>query len=971
MFINMKANYLLLLLAPVIAFSSCHQDSSLMQRDRLDLSGTWQTNLGECQLPGTTDENHLGDGQHPTDVTTQLTRLYPYEGIVNYTREIEIPPSMADRRLTLIMERTKPSTLWVDGDSIGSLDHLYAPHTYELPALSPGTHSLLIQVDNRSDRMPAPGILGSHAWTDATQTNWNGILGQFCIEATPRHFHIEDVQVYPNLEKNQAEVRLHIMATDTCQVNLWIKGESWNSDQPVQKIALDRQVVELKAGDNALSFMVDMGKNPLLWSEFHPALYRLSVNAEDSQGVQDRQEVTFGMRQFKTEPYRATQNEGEFIHQGDTIGWLFTINDKNTFLRGKHDACVFPLTGYAPMDVESWRKVFQIAKRYGINHYRCHSYTPPHAAFLAADIEGIYFETELPYWGYIGPKDFELKEFLVREGRMILKQLGNSPSFMMLGLGNELRARTSIFQSMVNELRALDNRHLYCFGANNNLGWSGPVDGEDCFITCRVGGYAPNASVPDGFSSHVRSSFSFADADDGGILNALRPNTRLNYTHAVRLCPRPVVSHETCQFQVYPDYDEIKKYTGVLYPYNYEVFRDRLAENGLTEQSDLFHWATGEWSMDCYKADIEQVLRTPGMAGYQLLDLQDYPGQGSALCGVLDAFMETKGIISEEAFRQFCAPVVPLALMDSLCFWSNQPLAFDVALCNYLEEDYEAAVSWRLEGDGFMQNAMIPASVVHNGEVRKVGQVFLDNELSQITHPTQLTLTLNVGDYSNQYHIWVYPHVKSDVGNVLLTHQLDAAAQQRLAEGGKVLLVPDTATIAGQSVGGLFTPDYWNYAMFKSISENNHKPVSPGTLGLLYNAQSPAFKSFPGLGRSDWQWWSIVRNSRPLILNALPKEYRPLLQVVDNVERNHKLGILAELKVGNGSLMICSTDLETIRRYPEGETFRQALLDYMNSADFSPALSITAEQALSLLNGSIKTRNIQGVENISDYTRKD
>lgn len=966
----MKSASHILLSVLSIGLTACQDHFSVPQRDQLDLSGAWQTELGECQLPGTTDVNHLGSGQHPTDMTTQLTRLYPFEGVVNYEREIEIPSSMAGKRLTLIMERTKPSTLWIDDDSIGSHDHLYAPHTYVLPALSAGKHTVRIQVDNGSERMPAPGVLGSHAWTDATQTNWNGILGRFCIEATPRHFYIGEVQVYPDVDRHTAEVQLEVMAEESCSVGVWMKGISWNTEQAQQSIGIERQEMSLVKGSNHLVYTIDMGKEPLLWSEFHPALYRLCLFVEDESGECDTQVVSFGMRKFGTVPYVATESQGDFVQVGDTIGWLLTINGKRTFLRGKHDACVFPLTGYAPMDVDAWREVFQIAKNYGINHYRCHSYTPPQAAFLAADIEGIYFETELPYWGTINRESTALNEFLLREGKMLLKQLGNSPSLMMVGLGNELSGDYSVMREMVNVLRAQDPRHLYTFGANDHLGWMGPQEGEDCFITCRVGGWAPNAPVPSGFSSHVRSSFSFADADDGGILNALRPSTSLNYTHAVRLSPRPVVSHETCQFQVYPDYDEIKKYTGVLYPYNYEVFRERLSENGLTEQASSFHQATGEWAMDCYKADIELVLRTPGMAGYQMLDLQDYPGQGSALCGVLDAFMESKGIISEEDFRQFCAPVVPLALMDSLCFWNDQPLEFDVALSNFLETDFAEPVSLRLEGDGFLYSATLDAKSVANGAVCQVGHICLSDELKQITQPSQLTLSLTAGEYGNQYHLWVYPRF-ADVaeGEVVVVRQLDADAVQRLVEGGRVLLVPDHTSIEGQSVGGLFTPDYWNYAMFKSISEGNNRPVSPGTLGLLYNAQAPAFRSFPGFGRTDWQWWCIVRHSRPLILNSLPKEYRPLLQVVDNVERNHKLGILSELRVGAGSLMICTTDLESIKKYPEGSAFVAALLDYMNSDAFVPPYEATWEEVEQLLTGKSQQRDIQGVKNISDYQR--
>lgn len=962
-------NKLVSFLLGAMLLASCSTTFVEPERAFIDLSGQWQSSLGECHLPGTTDENKLGTGDHPVDKTTELTRLYPYEDVVTYSREIEIPAEFEGKRLTLIMERTKPSTLWVDGDSIGHFGHLYAPHEYKLPSLSAGTHKIEIKIDNGPTSVPN-GVKGSHAWTDATQTNWNGILGKFGIEATPQEFYIQNVQVYPNIAESKAEVHLSVYASEACEVSLSLEGISWNSSEAVQHIGIAPQTLALKEGLQTLNYDVSIEK-PLLWSEFHPALYKLAAKLEMGE-ISDSRVVDFGMREFGTQPYIATQDAGEFVHVGDTIGSLFTINGLRTFLRGKHDACVFPLTGYAPMDVESWQKVFKVAKSYGINHYRCHSYTPPRAALLAADIEGIYFEIELPYWGLMSTEQTEMNDFMLREGEMTLDFMGNSPSFMMLGLGNELSGDYEEMRLMVDALRAKDNRHLYNFGANDNLGWRGPQDGEDCFLTCRVGGYAPNApaQLQEKFSSHVRSSFSFADADDGGIINGVRPNTKLNYTHAVRLCPRPVVSHETCQFQIYPDYDEIQKYTGVLYPYNFEVFRSRLEENGLSDQAKDFHNVTDAWSMDCYKADIEYVLRTPGMAGYELLDLQDYPGQGSALCGVLDAFMDSKGVITPEWYCQFSAPVVPLALMDSLCFNFGQPINIGIGISNFLETDFAESVSWYIDGPEVSLSGSIDPQVVANGEMRVVGDINVGAELGPLTNSTQLSLTLVTGAYTNTYRFWVY--VKEDIvcENILVASALDNNVKATLAEGGTVLLMPDLKSIEQNSIEGMLTPDYWNYAMFKSISENNNRPVSPGTLGLLFDPENTLFDRFPSLGRSDWQWWSIVRNSRALILNTLPKNYRPLVHVVDNVERNHKLGLLVDLKVGDGKILICPTNLEAIVNTPEGEAYKEAVMAFAASEEFAPQTEVSIEDIEILLNTSDVARAIEGVKNISDYKQQ-
>ena len=540
-------------------------------REQIQLAGEWESSLGTCRLPGTTDENRLGERNRDTLVTYQLTRLYPYSGKVIYTREINIPESFRGKKLFLMMERTKPSTVWVDGDSIGSYGHLYAPHRYELPALAVGKHQLKIRIDNSPASVPKE-IQGSHAWTDATQTNWNGILGEFYIEAVPVSY-IQSVQVYPEVDKKQALVIVEVDADKDGKAILDVDGYAWNTSE-THTLSPQKLAVRLKKGRNRIELPVNMGDKPLLWSEFHPALYKLNITLRAGKN-RDSRMVDFGMRKFEVE------------------GTQFVINGNKTFLRGKHDACVFPLTGYGPMDVASWQRVFRVAKQYGINHYRCHSFTPPRAALEAADIEGIYYQIELPLWGYIKRENTVLNDFLKREGDMLLEHFGNHPSFMMLGLGNELDAEIDVVREWLDDFRNQDNRHLYCFGSNNNLGWKGPQDGEDFFVTCRVGG-------GDGYTTHVRTSFAYVDAEKGGILNNTRPATDKDYSGAIAHCPRPVVGHENCQFQIYPDYGQIEKYTGVLHPYNLEIFRDRLKEILLSSQSITFQLATGHFSIVCY-----------------------------------------------------------------------------------------------------------------------------------------------------------------------------------------------------------------------------------------------------------------------------------------------------------------------------------------------------------------------------------
>lgn len=908
-------------------------------REQIQLAGEWESSLGTCHLPGTTDENRLGERNRDTLVTYQLTRLYPYSGKVIYTREINIPESFRGKKLFLMMERTKPSTVWVDGDSIGSYGHLYAPHRYELPALAVGKHQLKIRIDNSPTSVPKE-IQGSHAWTDATQTNWNGILGEFYIEAVPVSY-IQSVQVYPEVDKKQALVIVEVDADKDGKAILDVDGYAWNTSE-THTLSPQQLAVRLKKGRNRIELPVNMGDKPLLWSEFHPALYKLNIALHAGKN-RDSRMVDFGMRKFEVE------------------GTQFVINGYKTFLRGKHDACVFPLTGYGPMDVASWQRVFRIAKQYGINHYRCHSFTPPRAALEAADIEGIYYQIELPLWGYIKRENTVLNDFLKREGDMLLEHFGNHPSFMMLGLGNELDVEIDVVREWLDDFRNRDNRHLYCFGSNNNLGWKGPQDGEDFFVTCRVGG-------GDGYTTHVRTSFAYVDAEKGGILNNTRPATDKDYSGAIAHCPRPVVGHENCQFQIYPDYGQIEKYTGVLHPYNLEIFRDRLKENHLSSQAKTFHQATGHFSIECYKADMEYAFRTPGFGGFQLLDLQDYPGQGSALVGILDAFMDSKGIVAPETFYGFCAPLVPLALMKDYCWLNTQPLHIDIALSNYVEGDWNEPVRWSLVSDngGWKREGQLSASVPQ-GEVGRVGSIELS--LSAIKEARRLTLTLFTGEYRNYYHLWVYPDesAESEV-SVYVTSRLDGDLKKKLENGASVLFIPEHDSILVQSVSGMFTPDYWNFSMFKTISENAGKEVSSGTLSILTDPMHPLLKYFPTENHSDWQWWSITRNSRPMILNATRGEYRPLIQVVDNIERNHKLGLVFEFAVGKGKLLVCMTNLRAIADMPEGRQFRTSLLRYVKSDAFRPVEQLTWEELNALFHADINQRMIIGVKNESDYT---
>ena len=911
-------------------------------RQLMNLAGTWKTELGDIALPGTTDTNRKGNALEKKDETTHLSRLYSYVGELSYSREVTIPVEWKKKRILLHMERTKATKVLVDGKMAGQNNNISTEQVYNLTEfLKPGKHTMTIQVDNTDKNIPPQLLSNSHAYTEDTQTNWNGIIGDFYLEAlNPIYISRINLKTNPATKAFEADILINGEAKKDYSVSA-VFAPMGNDvgvvlmENTVKKDKKDSRHLVLKYQSDSLK----------LWDEWNPNLYRLIITVDGY----DKQEIDFGICDFRN------------------VGTQFNVNGGKTFLRGKHDACVFPYTGHVPMDMVSWRRYLQICKGYGINHIRFHSWCPPEAAFLAADIEGVYLQPELPFWGEFKRDDNNLMTFLHKEGTNILHQYGHHPSFVMFALGNELRGDIPTMKKFTDDFRRIAPEKLYTFGSNYYLGYQGWKEGMDFFVTCRNGGEEWGK-----FNTHTRGSFSFADTYDGGMINHSYPNSSMNFDEAVDKCPAPIISHETGQFQTYPDYNEIKKYTGVLYPYNMEIFRSRLEKAGMADQAEAFHRASGHWSVQLYKADIEMDLRTRGMAGFQLLDIQDYPGQGSAYVGILDAFMESKGITTPQEWRQWCNDVVPLAALPKFCYTDGEQIEAKIQVANYGKESLEGkTLCWTLEP------TTLPGKSERIGNKTPIPSGFGLLDVGTITTkcsttvPQKMILTLSIEgtDYQNTWPIWVYPAEaqKKPASDIIIAHRYDAETARKLSGGATVLLMPDSTQAKGLTVGGLFQTDYWNYRMFKTISENNKKPVSPGTLGILTNPEHPIFNQFPTEEHTSWQWFPIVKNARPFILDNTGKDYRPIVQVIDNIERNHKLGLIFEFAVNKGKLLVCMSPLDQLQQYPEARQLYQSILQYMQSPAFAPKTRITYEEFQKLLTTPVEEGKMKQLFNISQY----
>ncbi len=834
-----------------------------------------------------------------------------YLGAAWYQTDFEIPQDWKSRREVLFLERPHWESrvwldgaligtnklVWGDGALIGTNNSLCAPHQFELgTGLAPGKHRLTIRVDNR---MILPYRPDAHSVSDSLGQSWNGIVGKIEVRSSDP-VCIKEMQIYPDIEKHSAKVTLHLFnssGTNVPAASLKLqavpKNFSGNSAPQLES------TVAIAPGESSIDVQLDMGANFQAWSEFKPMLYELDASLS-GDGFQSSFAETFGMREFKAD------------------GRKFTLNGREVYFRGTHNGGDFPLTGYPPTDVDWWRKMFVTCKQWGLNHMRFHSFCPPEAAFVAADELGFYLQIECGMWNEFRPGG-EMEAMLYLETGRIISAYGNHPSFVLLSASNEAHGNWKpCLTKWVEHYRTADPRRLY----TPDTGWAavdapGPVKGADYIAVGRLG------------QGPVRG--------DSGWFGS-------NYSASLEGVNVPVLAHELGQWCAYPDYDIIKKFTGYLQPGNYKIFRDSLAAHGMEGKDHAFAAASGRWQLQCYKEEIEANLRTTGTAGFQLLDLHDYIGQGTALVGLLDTFWESKGYAGPEDFRKFCGDTVPLARLKSRVFSSTDPFEVDCEIAHYgAEPIVNAQPRWKVvdASGGVAAQGEFPARDIPIGKGIPLGHV--TGDLSKLKAPGvyKLVVSFDKPDVANEWNFWVYPAKLNDAEphNVFIAHSPDEAAE-KLAAGGRVLLLPRNSDLDWTSPPLDNVPIFWNRLM---------GPKWGRMLGLTCDEKHPALAEFPTESFGDWQWISLLRNVRAVNLETLPRELQPIVQAIDDWNRNYKLGVIFECKSGAGRLLVCSIDIESkLDSRPAAAQLRRSLLDYMGGSDFNPGVNVSASQLAGL-----------------------
>ncbi len=948
----MKRNHFLII-PLLLLFTACVSTQN-QQDNKIDLAGEWLFRIdsldqGEQQkwfgedltekitLPGSMTTNGKGDEvsvktpwigsiidsswffkpeyekyRKPGNVKIPfwLQPVKYYKGAAWYQKEINIPASWDGKgeHAELFIERSHwETTVWVDDNKIGMQNSLGTPQVFNLSKLKPGKHTITVRVDNRIKDFN----LGenSHSISDHTQSNWNGMIGQLYVRSR-KDIHIDNVQLYPDLKNKLLTVKVSVRNGTSLPEKTKLSLNVTSDNPAAEKLQPVTKDIELSGDTSSFEMTYPMGENPLLWDEFNPNLYSLKVSLGDDKGA-DEKDIAFGMREFLTKDKQ------------------FTINGRLAFLRGTLECAIFPKTGFPPTDDEEWMRIYAVAKSYGLNHIRFHSWCPPEAAFEAADKSGMYLMVEASSWANQGATIGDGKpvdKYVYEESERMVREYGNHPSFVMMAYGNEPSGDNHVkfLTGFVNYWKSKDKRRLYTTAA----GW-------------------PTIPQSD-FNSSMDPRIQRWEEGLKSIINREPPKSNYDWSKIVDQWEHPTVSHEIGQWCVYPDFKEISQYDGVLKAKNFEIFRDVLKDNGMAALADSFLISSGKLQVLCYKAEIEAALRTPNFGGFQLLDLHDFPGQGTALVGVLNPFWKEKGYVTAAEYRRFCNSTVPLIRLPKMVYLNNEMLTVPVEISHFAEKIIPNAVtSWSIKNAAgkVLFQGKLPAVNIPIGNTFKLGEI--RESLASVKDPQRLLITVKVAEFENSWDIFVYPAALPAVSEpILITQTLDANALQTLAKGGKVLLTIKKGTVKPEHGGDIeigFSSIFWNTAWTNG--------QAPHTLGILCNPEHPALKSFPTQYHSNWQWWDGMSHSNAIKLNALSTELKPIVRVIDDWTKARPLGLVFECKVGKGKLLFSAIDLMTdAGKRPEAKQLLYSLKAYMATNQFNPRTGVDAAK----INGLFK-----------------
>lgn len=869
------------------------------------------------KLPGTLCENGVGkelglDYEMTPSGIRNFRAKYEYIGACWYQKKIKIPKDWRNKRIFLFLERIiLKSEVWVDEKYIGNMSSLVGAHDYDLTdAVSAGSeHTLTIMIDNRDTFYLSTY---GHSYTNETQTIWNGIVGQIKLEAK-EIVYMDEIMVFADEESKKVNIKgiFKNYSKEKLPGSLLFSIKEKDGNEVMADGTADFAIA---AGESDFEYTLNIDKQIRSWNEFTPALYELAIGlkVDSKQAIGGENNViVFGFRNAK-------------VKDRDIL-----INNKKVYLRGNLECCIHPLTGYPPCDTAYWTNIFNTVKAYGMNHVRFHSNCPPEAAFTAADKAGIYLQIEGPVWldnwfMELG-SHAEHYEFLPAEAERIIKKYSNHPSFCIFCNGNEFRGDFKLLHDIISKVRKIRPDIIYTLSSN----YDRKLDAEDdIFISVEADKHGMRGNR---FKGQMAESIA------------------TDYSAAVNSRVIPLIAHEGGQYCVYPNVQEIPNYTGNLVPMNLMVIKKELEKKNMLPLIDKLVMSSGHFAARLYKEEIEAYMRTVDFGGFQLLGIQDFPGQCTATVGLLDSFWKSKNIISESWFKEFCNVVVPLVKMDKRIYSNSQLISAEVMIDQFTFEDmHHANIRWQITyndhqilEEGIFENITLKAGTQETiGYIKNV-------KLDAFHEPVQLKLSIGIEDteYHNSWDLWVFPDISaSNINNeideygIQVVHEWNETVREMLKNGAKVLMIPKKESFINRpTYKGAFYPVFWSPVFF-----NSDQPCG------IYCNEHKALQYFPTDSFSNYQWYHLLESSFNFDIDHLQEDFTPIVEVIPNYYYNHRMTNLIEAKVDSGILLICTMQLDEMGDINEAKWLKYSLIEYLNEADISNIKELRADQINSI-----------------------
>ena len=703
-----------------------------------------------------------------------------------------------------------------------------------------------------------------------------------------------------------------------------------------------------------------VGIDPVLpWHPKTPNLYELLLKVQGPDNtILETGYQRFGMRKLEARDAK------------------FYVNSHPFYVRacGGEGGC-----GCDDLSREDITKRLSQARNFGFNAIRHHSHIPREEYMEAADEVGIFIQMEIG-GKQIGndPKSQTFEEWKQKWIAMI-KMARRHPSSFIYSVGNEIYlidpGLVQCLDILYDLAKALDPSTFVL-----NRSGSNPFNddyGKFDLIERPIGEYEHVAEFArEAFMLYLRG-------DRKGRSDRF-----------------PIIAHEYPLVASYPNPALAHKYKEE--PEWLRIAVKNARENGLEHLLPLYVKNSEKIQALCRKEMLEEARKFPELDGYSMLRFVDC---GSYVSGVVDDFSDPKNVSREEFLRTNGETVL-------LCTWKERSYFFGDTLEATLEISHHGQepfstprCRWflmngpRILSEGNFDN--ITASPV---DVAKVGEIKV--VIPDLDTACKLTLRAVLPDarplIDNEWSFWAFPKdmagddIQKDVllwdprkrltiykkaypgmeysgdpgwkrgeneNPLVITDSWNEAFYDFLEQGGRLFMISDKTWPWPEEIGifGLhitrIDPARCAPPVFPELDEKltnwlticSNNPKRYGNSGTIIYSH-PGLKNFPHEGFCDLHFWPMIYRAKSLRLEDFPKGTDPIIRTIDNYYRGRSKGYMAELRVGEGKILISTLNFTQSFGWAKATQYMfDQILRYVQGKEFNPQVTITPAKLKAML----------------------